>query len=218
MIEKGNIMKYKKLILPIIVIVLILLVPTIWFKVVNKNLPVKVEAFTIPSLEEYSANLKMLEKSKAELGDVVKPSKVNITKVSYRDNDVTIKGTLVVNNIEKPFLIKGTVKNCGEENKNRIILAGEDTNKNFDVLDCSFYYTNEWLMPFNPEVLNSPNNSVYTLYLLDKENKTITFCEIVATGDFLKKGTELINNQNSLETAERSNISWLVKLKEAIEN
>jgi len=189
----------------------VLLIPTVLAEAVDKNvkLPLEVDTFTITSLDESGS---MLQKTKEELGDAVKPSKVNITNLSYNKNNVIIEGTVNLNNIEKPFLINGTFKNCGEYNKNRIILVGQDVYNNFDILDCSFYYTTEWLTPFNRNILNYENNSINTLYLLDKETRNFTFCEMEANGKILEKGKSLINNQNLLETADISNINWVSKV------
>ncbi len=202
-------MKNKYFVLTIILISLILLFPGYPAEALSddKNQNYNIETFTIPNLDEDGS---LLQKSKEELGGVVKHSKVTIAEISYDNfNKVKIEGNVNVDGNEKPFLINGTLKNCGDYNKNRIILVGQDVYNNFELMDSSFYYTTEWLTPFNQEVLNSGKNSVNTLYLLDKENRDFTFCEVVATGKFLEEQTKLIKEQDKLDTAEITNINWV---------
>ncbi|WP_346891066.1 hypothetical protein [Clostridium sp. UBA3887] len=200
-------MKNKYFVLTIILISLILLFPGYPAEALSadKNQNYNIETFTIPNLDDDGS---LLQKSKEELGGVVKHSKVTIAEISYDNfNKVKIEGNVNVGGNEKPFLINGTLKNCGDYNKNRIILVGQDVYNNFELMDSSFYYTTEWLTPFNQEVLNSGKNSVNTLYLLDKENRDFTFCEVVATGKFLEEQTKLIKEQDKLDTAEITNIN-----------
>ncbi len=202
-------MKNKYFVLTIILISLILLFPGYPAEALSadKNQNYNIETFTIPNLDDDGS---LLQKSKEELGGVVKHSKVTIAEISYDNfNKVKIEGNVNVGGNEKPFLINGTLKNCGDYNKNRIILVGQDVYNNFELMDSSFYYTTEWLTPFNQEVLNSGKNSVNTLYLLDKENRDFTFCEVVATGKFLEEQTKLIKEQDKLDTAEITNINWV---------
>lgn len=172
------------------------------------------KSFTVPSLD---ANGAMLQQTKEQLGDVVKDSIVNIEDFSYDYPNVQIKGNVELDNIQKPFLIEGILKNSGEYDKNRIILVGKDVYNNFDVLNCSFYYSTEWLVPFNDKLPDWKNKSINTLYLLDKENRNITFCENIAEGSTLEKGTELINNQDQLSTADGSDINWMGKVLKVVD-
>lgn len=169
----------------------------------------KIKSYTIPNLDKDGY---ILQKSKEELKGVVEQSSISIEEIQYEYPNVKIKGEVEYINSTKAFYIEGTLKNTGGDNKNRIILSGKDKYNNFDVLDCSFYYKTEWLNPFNRELNDWQNKSVNTLYLLDNENRNITFCESIANGKKLKKGIELINIQDELEIADVRDINWLEKV------
>lgn len=188
-------MRKKNTILAIILTVLILFqsypVSALSTDLSKKTKSEYLESFTIPNLDKDGA---MLQYSREELGNGVKNSKVAIDNISYDYPNVSIEGNVSVDGIKKPFLIEGTLKNSGDYDKNRIILVGQDVYGNFDIMDCSFYYTTQWLNPFNKDIPDWKNKSINTLYLLDKENRNFTFLETIPDGKTLEKQIELINN------------------------
>ncbi len=179
----------------------------------GKISPDFIPCFTVMNVDEEGA---ILQQTKDELGDIVRNSGVKITDVTGNYPEVSISGLVSVEDEVKPFNIEGEIKNCGETNKNRLLLEGTDTYGNFEIMDCSFYNTSEWLNLFNKDIPDWKNKSINTLYLLDKENRNFTFCETVAEGEILEKEKSFIAEKDELNTADIKNINWIGKILKVV--
>ena len=171
----------------------------------NKNM----HGNSIPNLEE---NGESLQYSKGDLSNKLIDSKLKIKSLNISsDNKVSIEGTLHYNNNDsKELLLTGEVQNSSEENKERIIFKLTDSLDNFEVIDFSLYKSSEDLSLFDSSINKNSNKNIFTLYLLDKENRNFTIFE-----DKFNNSNEINNlfdNRENFNSAAPEDLLWISKV------